>query len=125
MEWIIDYLEEDSIVLVKILRPVNIEGIRQFSIEMDLLAREHNTHRYLIDHRSVDVTMSVLDIDKVPAMLKEINADFEGKVAILMDPSAPKRNLFNFLKNVLNLVSMKMEIFSDKDEAIAWLTSEQ
>jgi len=121
MEWTIDYLEEDSIVSVKILSPANIEGIKQLCLEMDSLAREHNTHRYLIDHRGVDVTMSVLEIDKVPGMLKEIEADFEGKIAILTDFSAPKRNLFNFLKNVLTLASMQFELFSDKEEAIAWL----
>jgi len=125
MEWIIDYHQEYNTVLVKVLSPADFEGIKQLCIEMDLLAREHNTHRYLIDHRGVDVKISVFDLDKVPEMLREIEADFEGKVAILMDTSAPKKNLFNFLKNILILESMDLELFSDKDKAIAWLTSEQ
>jgi hypothetical protein len=120
MEWTIDYLEENGIVSVKILSPANIEGIKQLSLEMDALAKQHNTHKYLIDHRGVDVKMSVFDIDQVPGMLKEINADFSGKIALLLDYSVPKRNLFSFLKNVLNLVSMRLELFYDKDEAIAW-----
>jgi hypothetical protein len=124
MEWNIDYHQEYSTVLVKVLSPADFEGIKQLCIEMDLLAREHNTHRYLIDHRGVDVTISVFELDQVPEMLKEIKADFEGKVALLMDTSAPKKNLFNFLKNVLNLESMRLELFSNKDQAIAWLTSE-
>jgi len=124
MEWTIEYLEEDSIVSVKILSPADIEGIRELCLEMDKLAREHNTHRYIMDHRGVGVTMSVFDIDAVPGMLKEIEADFEGKIVILMDPSAPKKNLFNFLKNILNLESMQLELFFDKDKAIAWLKSE-
>jgi hypothetical protein len=123
MEWTIEYLEEDSIVYAKILSPADLEGIKQLCIEMDLLAREHNTHRYIIDHRGIDVTISVFDLDKVPDMLREIEADFAGKIVLLMDISAPKRNLFNFLKNILNLESMDLELFSDKDKAIAWLTS--
>ncbi len=125
MEWIIDYLKEDSIVYVKILTPItNVEEIKQICLGMDSLAREHNTHRYIIDHRGVNVSMSVLDIDEVPGILKEIEADFKGKIGILIDYSAPKKNLFKFLKNILNLVSMQMELFYDKDDAIAWLKSD-
>ncbi len=121
MEWTMDYLEEDSIVLVKLLSPINLESTKQLCIEANLLARKHQSHRYLIDHRGVDVVMSVLDIDKIPGIFREVGADFEGKTAILLDSSAPKSNLFSFLKNVLGLASMHFELFSDKDEATAWL----
>ena len=124
MEWNMDYLEEDSIVYVKLLSPANIERSKQMCLEMDRVAREHNTHKYLIDHRGVGVIMSVLDIDKVPGILKEIEADFEGKIVFLLDSNAPKKNLFKFLKNVLRLISMHVELFyDDKDKAIDWLKS--
>ena len=122
MEWTMEYLENDSIVYVKLLSPANIERTKQMCLEMDQMAREHNTHKYLIDHRGIGVIMSVMDIDKVPGMLKEIEADFEGKIVLLLDSHEPKRNLFKFLKNVLRLVSMRVELFyDDKEKAIDWL----
>ena len=122
MEWTMEYLENDSIVYVKLLSPANIERTKQMCLEMDQMAREHNTHKYLIDHRGIGVIMSVMDIDKVPGMLKEIEADFEGKIVILLDSHEPKRNLFKFLRNVLRLVSMHVELFyDDKEKAIDWL----
>ena len=122
MEWKMDYLEKDSIVYVKLLSPANIERTKQMCLEMDQMAREHNTHKYLIDHRGIGVIMSVMDIDKVPGMLKEIEADFKGKIVVLLDSHEPKRNLFKFLRNVLRLVSMHVELFyDDKEKAIDWL----
>ena len=123
MEWTIDYLEEVGIVFIKMLRSIDLEGTTQLCIEANSSAREHQSHRYLVDHRGVDVVLTVLDIDKIPGIFREIGADFEGKTAILLDSSAPKVNLFHFLKNVLSLESMHFELFSDKDEAIAWLRS--
>jgi hypothetical protein len=123
MEWKMDYIEDGGIVSIKMLKPIGLEGTRQLCIDANKLAREHQSHRYLVDHRGVDIVLAVLDIDKIPGMFKEVGADFEGKTAILLDSSEPKISLFHFLKNVLSLESMQFELFSDKDEAIVWLKS--
>jgi len=124
MEWTIDYLEEDGIIFAKISSPVNIERIKQLCEEIELLTRKHNSHKYLVDHRGVEIVISVLDIDNVPGILKEIGSNFEGKTAVMVDSSAPKSDLFNFLKNVLSLASMQLELFSDEDKALAWLRAD-
>jgi hypothetical protein len=121
MGWIISHLNEDNIVHVKMLRPINLEETKQLCIEANLSARQHQSHKYLIDHRGVDIALSVLDIDKIPDAFKELGADFNGKTAIVLDSSESKVNLFNFLKNVLSLVSMHFELFSDNDKAVGWL----
>jgi hypothetical protein len=116
-----NYLEEDGIVFAEILNPLSLEGTKQFCIELNETAHKHDAHKYLVDHRGVDVVMTVLEIDKIPGMLREIEADFGGRTAILLDSSAPKGNLFHFLKNLLHLASVRFELFFDRDEAIAWL----
>ena len=121
MDWTMDYIEDGDIVYVKILNPISLEGTRQICIEANSLARQHQSHRYLIDHRGIDIILTILDIDKIPGIFKEVEADFDGKTAVLLDPNEPKRNLFSFLKNVLRLTSMHFELFSDKVKAIAWL----
>jgi hypothetical protein len=123
MEWTMDYIEDGDIVHVKMLNPIDLESTKQLCIETSSLARENQSHRYLIDHRGVDIVLTVLDIDKFPDVFREVGVDFNSKTAILLDHNEPKRNLFDFLKNVLLLTSMHFELYSDEDEAIAWLKS--
>ncbi len=123
MDWKIDYLKEDGIVYVKMLNPISLEGTIQLCVEANAFAREHQAHRYLIDHRGVDMAMSITDIKNVPYKFKEVGADFTGETAILLDSSSPSRDRFEFLKNVLYLASMHFELFDDKEKAVTWLKS--
>jgi hypothetical protein len=119
--WKIDYLEDGGIVLVKMLGPAGFEDTKQICIEANAVAREHQSRRYLIDHRGVEMALSVPDIDEVPDAFRKIGADFEGKTAILLDPAAPGSDKFGFLKDVLAKSWMHFELFTDEDEALAWL----
>jgi hypothetical protein len=121
MEWNIDYLEKDGIIFVKLLNSIGLEQMEQLFEEVESLTRKHNAYKYLIDHRGVEVVITVLDIDNIPDMLLKIHPDFKGKGAVLLDPSLLKNDLFIFLKNVLVLASMQLELFTDEDEALAWL----
>jgi uracil phosphoribosyltransferase len=103
------------------LSPINLESAKQLCIEAMSSAIEHNSHKYLLDHRDVETTMPVLDLEKVPRIMKEVGVDPEGKMVVLVDPSSPNNNLFTFVKNVLNLASVQIKIFYDKDEALTWL----
>jgi hypothetical protein len=122
MEWITDYLEEDDIVIVKILIPLKIERLKSLCQQISSLARECESHKYLIDLRGVANVMSVLDLDKVPEIIRDLY-DPKGKIALLLDPPALNSTVYKFIKNVLFLASMQIKLFSDRDEAIAWLKS--
>ena len=121
MGWTVDYLEDDDVVLVRLLSPLKIEDLKMLLQNMTTLAVEHHSHKYLVDHRGIAAGMSVLDLEKVPEIVKDIGVDPEAKVVILVDPSAPHGNLFTFVKNVLNLASIQIKLFYNKDEALTWL----
>lgn len=121
MGWEIEYLDEDSIVFIKVVNPVTFEGTTQICREATKLAGAYKTHRYLVDHRDVDVVMPVSDIVKVPNAFREIGTDFEGKTAILLDFSAPKYYIFELLKKVMGQAWLHFELFHDKERAVAWL----
>jgi hypothetical protein len=123
MDWKIDYWEKDGIVFVKVLNPVNLEGTVRICVEANALAKKHNAHRYLVDHRGVDVAMPIFDINEIPAKFKEVGADFNGETAILLDHSSRAEDRLDFLKNVLRLAAMHFELFYDEDKAVAWLKS--
>lgn len=123
MNWEIEYLQEYDIAFAKVLNPLSVEDAKQLSIDLKKAASEHDSHKYLIDHRGVDVVMSVSDIEKVPEALREAGADFLGKIAILVDPDAPKSERFEIFKNVLAKAWMHFELFSDEQKARDWLKS--
>ena len=121
MGWTIDYLEEDDVILVKLLSPLTLEGLKPLLQNMTSLAVQHDSHKYLVDHRGVEAAMSVLDLEKVPGIVKDVGVDPKGKVVVLVEPSSPQSTLFTFVKNVLNLALVEIKIFHDKDEALTWL----
>ncbi len=123
MNWEIKYLQDYDIAFAKVLNPLSVEDAKQLSIDLRNVASEHDSHKYLIDHRGVDVVMSVSDIQEVPQALREASADFLGKIAILIDPDAPKSERFEIFKNVLAKAWMHFELFSNEQKARDWLKS--
>jgi hypothetical protein len=76
---------------------------------------------FLLDHRGLELGLSTLEIDDLPGILREIGMTAEDRVAILYNPSAPHSSDYKFLENVSRLASLQLEIFPDKEEALAWL----
>ena len=122
-KWIVEYLEEDKIVFEKNLEPLNWEETKEVAKQVVDTLRKNNTNRVLIEHSGV-IKLSVLQIDKLPDFIAELNIRKEDKVAIFYKRGAAYETLLTFLKNVLFLRSHKLRLFTDKDKAIAWLKSE-
>jgi len=120
MDWTIEYLEDGKIVFVKTKGALNWEQNKKLCEELHSVAKKHGAHRYLVDHRDKDITLSVLDIDKIPEMIKKIGACPEDRIAVLYH-SGPKSSMLKFLSNVLFLHSLELKIFSDEDKAKEWL----
>ena len=85
---------------------------------------EHKTNRFLVDHQELQLGFSVLEVDKLPGMLRDIGVDSADKIAVLFSPCLRKDDLFAFLQNVAYLNSLRLNVFTDRDEAIDWLTRE-
>jgi len=126
MDWNISYLEEDGIVLVKMLNPIDtLEKTKQIGIDSTSVGNYNQSQRYLIDHRGVGFELSLLEVEKVPALFKEAGIDPHTKIALLMDPNSPSKQMFEFTKNVLSLASIKFKLFTDENETIDWLKADE
>jgi hypothetical protein len=125
MEWTIDYLEKDGIVYMKTSGPADWEGNKKMSEEALAFGRRNGSHRFLADHRQLEHGLSILQIDDIPKMLKQIGVTSEDKVAVVFDPASPISNAFKFFRDASFLASLQLQIFTEKDEAIAWLKSGQ
>jgi hypothetical protein len=121
MKWKIDYLEKDGIVSAKASGETTLEEHRKFTEEVISCARNHNTFKIFIDFTKMAPDLSVLEVDKLPEILKQAGASPKYKMAVLFDFSSPLKNNFEFFGNVAALKSLPIKPFADKDKAIAWL----
>ena len=124
MKWTIEYLEKDGIVSAKASGPMDWEEHTKFAQEMFSFARKHDSHRIFIDFLEMVPVLSVLQVDDLPKVLKEAGAGSKYKIAALHDMSSPRSSDFVFFKNAAALMSIQVQIFSDKEAAIAWLKTD-
>jgi hypothetical protein len=124
MEWLIDYIKEDGIVCVKTAGLITWDDNKKMSEEVLSFIRQKGLHRVLIDHRDMIPNLSVLEIDSMPRMFKEIGVSQQDKVAVLYKASSPRESNFLFFQNILRIESLQFKNFTDKAEAIAWLKME-
>ena len=121
MKWTIEYLEKDRIIAAKINGIMDWEEHRKFAEELYPFARKKGSNRIVIDFREMIPDFTVLQIDDLPKMLKELGVGPDLRIAAVHDLSSPKSNEFTFFKNVATITSLHVEQFSDRNEAIAWL----
>jgi hypothetical protein len=124
MEWTIDY-QEDGVVRVKTTGYADWEQNKKMCEEGLAVGRKHGSHRFLIDQRGIKSVLSVLQVDSLPATLKQIGVTSEDKVAVVFDPASKLDETFKFFRNTAFLESLSVKLFTDADEAIAWLKSEK
>jgi hypothetical protein len=123
LAWKIEYLEESGIVFIETDGPTTFEQTSRLCEEVHSFGRQKGAYRFLVDHRGKDITMGILDINKIPGMIKSIGAGNDDRIAVLYETNAPKSSILNYLMHVLYLNSFNLQIFSDKDKAITWLKS--
>jgi hypothetical protein len=124
MDWSIDYLEEDGIVSMKTSGPADLEQNVSMSKEALALGRKKGVNRFLVDHRKIEHGLSVLQVDNLPRMLKQIGVTADDKVAIVFDPSPQMSNAFSFFRDVSFLEGLAVRIFTNPKEATEWLKSD-
>jgi hypothetical protein len=124
MEWAFDYLEKDRIVTAKITGLMDWDSHEKFAQEMFAFASKNKSHKILIDFFEMTPNFTILQIDDMPKLMREIGFGPEFRIAALYNPSSPKSNEFTFFKNVASIMSLRVQQFSDKEKAIAWLKSQ-
>ena len=123
MRWEIDYLKEDDIVVVNTSGIITWEDNKQMSRKALAASIRHGTNRVLVDHRAIQPNLSVLQIDNLPGMFREIGIGPECRVAVLFDPASPRSSNFTFFQHVSIIASLQCRVFSELVEALAWLKS--
>jgi len=124
MEWSVDYLEKDGIVVAKIAGESTWEGSRKLCEYAVELARGKGCKRFLVDNSKMSKTLSILQVDMLPKMLKEAGINNEDKIALLFGSSSSMEDTHTFFKNRAFIESLNVRNFTDQKKAIAWLTTD-
>jgi hypothetical protein len=119
MEWKIDYLEEDNIVLVKTTGIAGWDDSRKLSEQAAECGRSKGSGRFLIDNRNLERTLDTLQVDMLPGMLKQVGITAEDRLALLYESSSPLKKTHQFFKDVSYLASIQVRLFTEIDEAVA------
>ncbi len=101
------------------------EDNKRFAEELYPFAHKHGSHRILIDFREMTPSFTILQVDDLPKLLKELGVGPEFRIASIYDPSTPHSSEFVFFRDVSTLTSIKVRLFSSPDEGVAWLKSEK
>jgi hypothetical protein len=121
MKWEIDYIEDHGIVRVKTSGQIRWNDKIKLSEEMLAAGRQKNANAFLVDQKEAAFGLSVLEIDRLPETFRNIGFSVKDKMAILVNPESPNKNLFTFLQNVFAINSLQIRVFADPEEATAWL----
>ena len=125
MNWTIDYLKEDGIVHAKMSGMVTWEESKKMNEEVFSFARSKGAHRCLLEHPQIEHNLSLLQIDDLPKLLKELGLGTEDKLAVLVNASSSCGKACRFFENVSRLASLQVRHFTDFEKALNWLKSNQ
>ena len=125
MEWKIDYLEKDGIVSAKVTGLMDWEQHKRFAEELYPFAHKHGSHKIFIDFLEMTPRFTILQVDDLPGLLKELGVGPEDRIAALHNPASPHHSENVFFKNAATIKSITVRYFTSKDDAIAWLKAYQ
>jgi hypothetical protein len=121
MKWTIDYVEGQGIIKARTSGLMSWDDKKKLCEEMLAAGRKKNVSAFLVDQKETSFGLSVLEIDRLPDMFRNIGFDFKDRMAILINSDSSNSALFSFLQDVFTLSSLRVQIFTDQGEATAWL----
>lgn len=125
MNWTIDYLKKDGIIHAQMSGIVTWDENKKMAEEVFSFGCSKGAHRYLLEHPQIELNLTVLQIDSLPNLLKELGLRTEDKLAVLIDPTSDYDEELKFFEKVSRLASLQVRYFTDFEKAISWLKSNQ
>jgi hypothetical protein len=122
--WDIKLLKDRGVIYVQQSDHMDKNTITKITEEVLRYGKEYGIDKYLIDHRSMmfDSFLSVVDIFDLPNEVVKIGAKFSNKVAVLISSENERINEFHFLETVFHNKGLRVDIFTEEDEALKWLS---
>lgn len=111
-----------KIIIKKISGELDHDRAMRLVREAAVDAANYPDRNILIDYRETTATdKSMLDIMKISAEIKSFQFYFTNRVATVVSPEGDRYEVANKMKACLVIMGFQYEVFTDYDEALAWL----
>jgi hypothetical protein len=77
-----------------------------------------NCNRFLMDHREVKLSMSIVDLFYLPMVASKIGVPRSSRIAVVY---STQEDDYRFIENVGRNRGFNVRVFTDVDEGIKWL----
>jgi len=123
MPFSVDFLPAEKLVCVTNAGILSLSDYQRGAEQAVALMDKQAVWRCLIDNRELNNQVSVSDIFKLPTFFTHIGLPRTVRAAILISDATPKREDHEFFETVCVNKGYGFRLFTNRDEAPAWLTS--
>ena len=118
MDFEFKYSEEKKMILGRVSGELELPVLTKMTLELKKLSEAHNCMKCLSDMRESPVPESIIDIFDVPKAVSKAGDMGNFKYAMIVKEV---RDQWEFLETISVDRGQRVKIFTDFDEACAWL----
>ena len=122
MDFEFRYSEEKKMILGRVSGQLELPVLTKMTSELKKLSEVHNCMKCLSDMRESPVPESIIDIFDVPKAVSKAGDMGSFKCAMVVKEV---RDQWEFLETISNNRGQQIRIFTDFDEACAWLNNKE
>lgn len=119
----VHYMPNEQIVRLTTFGTLDIAADRELVAMGKTAAVQYDTARFLVDHRSVELNLRLMDVQDVPLIGQQGGIVSNFSIALLHNGTARAKELFSYLDDLSYLQHGPRRVFIDETKAIAWLRS--
>ena len=120
MEYELEYDEALGVIVGRLHGELDAAGARRVASDLAQLVRKHDCRLFLNDLRDANITRSTLEIYSIPRVVKDVGVPGGMRRALVVGGITED---FEFLETASLNAGNLIKLFTDPDEALAWLRS--
>ena len=123
MPWSYEYNSTFDVIEVAYRGSTSNQDLQESTSKFIDIEHEKGINRFLVDTSDMELEATLLDVHDIPETQYEVEgADREGKVALILSTSRFERQAGLFYRDACQNRGWLVEAFSDRKEAMDWLT---
>ena len=116
----LSYDADTGILTARVSGIVDKSLVQSVASEMHAKTEKHKCTRFLNDYRHAYVDLSTLDVFGLPKLIESMGTDPRSRHAIVVKGMTP---MIRFFETVTRNRGENVRVFTDMDQARAWLLS--
>ncbi len=123
MPWTYKYNPTLQIIEAVFFGSITARDLKESTSEFIAWEKEKDINRFLIDTTEMEFAASLVDVYNLPAkQYQEEKADRNGRVALVLSRYPWEKEAAQFYETVCKNRAWDVQAFSEREEAVNWLT---